>query len=189
MPNLQAAAQRKSNPFLVAPAPNDEQLYYMMQAAARAPDHANLSPYRFIVVPTEQLEQLGQLFLQASLHNQPSLTQAEKNKIIARPLRAPMIIISIARIQAEHEKIPASEQLITAGLAVHQLTIAAKELGFDSMWRTGPIAYNTQLAQLLKLTATEQITGFIYIGSAKKDKPQPAAKDIKLLYSNLDELV
>ena len=161
----------------------------MMHAASRAPDHGNLTPYRFIIAQGEQLTKLGGLFVEAIEATGLEMSEAQKLKLQNKPNRAPMVIISLACIDNNHNKIPGSEQFITSGLAVHQLTLAAKELGFDCMWRTGGITYNSHLHKLLKLDNSEQITGFIYVGSAKKQKPEPAAKEISQLYSNLDELV
>ena len=40
---------RQSSPRLIAPAPNDEQLDFMLNAGARAPDHGALTPWEFII--------------------------------------------------------------------------------------------------------------------------------------------
>ncbi|MCJ8313710.1 MAG: nitroreductase [Saccharospirillaceae bacterium] len=185
MPENQAnfVAQRISNPFLQTPAPKLDDIEYMIQAANRAPDHGNLSPFRFIVVNTEHLEQLGELFLKASAND---LNPLQSEKILNMPKRAPMVIISIVSF-TPHPKAPKSEQLITAGLAVHQLCLAAKEIGFDSMWRTGALAYNQNLFSLLNLAQNEEITGFIYIGTAFKTKKSPPTKNVSHLYSTFGE--
>jgi len=185
MPDNQAnfVSKRMSNPFLQAPPPKLDDVEYMIQAANRAPDHGNLSPYRFIVVNTEHLEQLGKLFLKASPND---LSALQSEKILNMPKRAPMVIISIACF-IEHPKTPKSEQLITAGLAVHQLCLAAKELGFDSMWRTGALAYNQDLYSLLNLAQDEEITGFIYLGTAFKAKKNPPTINISHLYSTFGD--
>ena len=49
MQALELLTTRSSMPRLQAPAPNSEQLNVMFRAAARAPDHVQLMPYRFIV--------------------------------------------------------------------------------------------------------------------------------------------
>ena len=183
MPARQAnlVSMRISNPFLQAPSPKLDDIEYMMQAANRAPDHGNLSPYRFIIVNTEHLKQLGELFLKAS-QQEAEISDLQAEKILNMPQRAPMVIISIATL-IEHPKAPKSEQLITAGIAVNQLCLAAKELGFDSMWRTGALAYNQTLNTLLNLAQNEEITGFIYIGTAFKAKKSQPSINVSHLYS------
>ena len=50
MDALNLLLNRSSHPRLQAPAPEGEELTNIMQAALRAPDHACLSPWRFIAV-------------------------------------------------------------------------------------------------------------------------------------------
>ncbi|BCE02860.1 nitroreductase family protein [Marinicellulosiphila megalodicopiae] len=179
------AAERISNPFLQSPAPSHTDIEYLMQAAIRAPDHGNLTPFRFIVVSQHQLDQLGQMFLVSS-QAQGDIPEIQADKLLKMPHRAPMVIISIATL-VEHPKVPKNEQLITAGLAVHQLCSAAKEIGFDSMWRTGNLATNKKLCSLLNLAQNEEITGFIYIGTAYKTKPNPTKQTVSHIFKHFGE--
>ena len=62
MDALSLLLNRSSQPRLSAPAPSGEALENIMQAALRAPDHACLTPWRFIVCEGKGLDKLGQLF-------------------------------------------------------------------------------------------------------------------------------
>ncbi|MER8125044.1 nitroreductase family protein, partial [Acinetobacter baumannii] len=78
------------------------------QAALRAPDHGQLRPWRFLTIEGQGREQLGELFAQA-LQNKGEASQAALDKARAMPLRAPLLIVVIAKLQ-DHFKVPKSEQ-------------------------------------------------------------------------------
>jgi nitroreductase len=76
---------------------------------------------------------------------------------------------------SEHEKVPAVEQRLSAACAAHAILLAAEASGFAGMWRTGAAAYDLALMSALGLVASEEIIGFLYIGSrdgAAKAIPQ-----------------
>ena len=53
METLKAIQSRNSIPFLEEPAPNSKQMLEIYKGALRAPDHANLRPWKFIEVRGE----------------------------------------------------------------------------------------------------------------------------------------
>ena len=117
MNSLKLLLSRKSHNKLIEPAPNDEQLEIMFSAALRAPDHACLRPWRYRVYSGEGLNQLGEYFAQASLIQDPQLTQEKIDKIKSKPHRAPMVIVASV-IYKEHKKVPRIEQTLSAGASV-----------------------------------------------------------------------
>ena len=62
MEALQLLLNRSSQPKLTAPAPAEEALENIKQAALRAPDHGNLKPWRFIVCEGKGLKRCSQPF-------------------------------------------------------------------------------------------------------------------------------
>lgn len=172
MQALELLHNRVSSPKLVAPGPNQEQLETMFQAAARVPDHANLRPWRLLILEGEQLEKLGKVFVEANLAKNPELNEAKINKIAAKPLRAPMVIAVVACI-SEHPKVPEVEQLITAGCAAHALTLSAFAQGLGAMWRSGGMMFDESVLKKLKLSENEKLVGFLYLGTAAKFRSAP----------------
>lgn len=168
---LELLHNRVSSPVLEAPAPTDDQLAEMLKAACRAPDHANLKPYRFIKITGTGLEQLGALFVQAE-QAKGSLTSEQEARLRKMPLRAPMILVAVASLQT-HPKVPAQEQIITAGCAVHAMQLAAFSMGLGLMWRTGDLAHSPVVAQGLGLSEQEQLIGFLYAGTPHRLKEVP----------------
>ncbi|MFT4940265.1 MAG: nitroreductase [Paraglaciecola sp.] len=103
MDALELLLTRSSQPRLHAPAPNPEELENIMQSALRAPDHLGLTPWRFVVCQKKGLAKLGDIFEQAAIAADLSLVEIERAPQL--PLRAPMIIVAIAKFQ-EHAKFP-----------------------------------------------------------------------------------
>lgn len=60
---LQGLLNRVSIQRLESPPPTKAQLEVMLQAALRAPDHANLKPWRSVMVAGEGLTELGAILL------------------------------------------------------------------------------------------------------------------------------
>ena len=166
---------RNSAPKLDEPAPDRSAIDNMLQAALRAPDHAHLQPTRFLTVSGEARQQLGELFADAAAQRQPDLTVEKKQLLASKALRAPLIIVVIAKI-TEHPKVPEIEQWLTAGCAAQNILLAAHALGFAGIWRTGANAYDPVIEQGLGLAANEKIVGYLYLGTAsepRKSIPQP----------------
>ena len=157
--------KRQSNPNLTEPAPNKNELEQILQAAMTVPDHGGLTPYRFIVVEASARSLLADIYKQSAKNNSGDdvkIAKAEK-----MPFRSPMMIIVTTNYQ-EHPKVPKQEQLITAGCAAYAMEMAAVALGYQAMWRTGDMAYCNQVKQALSIDVTQDIVGYLYLGTESK---------------------
>ena len=161
MDALTALLTRKASPKLVEPAPSQNELSQIYQTALRAPDHAMLRTWRFIVIKGEARNKLGELFVEAMLPK----TEKQKNKLLEAPLRAPMIIVAVSAI-TEHSKVPAVEQISSVAAAVQNMSLAAHALGYASIWRTGAAAYSDDVKLGLDLKTSDEIVGLLYLGSS-----------------------
>ena len=171
MQALDLLLNRSSQPRLEAPAPSEAALDNIMHAALRAPDHAGLTPWQFIVCRDNGLQKLGELFKQAAMASQ--MTERDIERAPQLPMRAPMVIVAVAKYQ-EHDKVPRVEQVASASCAVHAMQMAAVAQGFAGIWRTGSYAQNPHLKQLLGLKEQDEIVGFLYLGTAvTKAMPKP----------------
>lgn len=159
------------------PGPDDAALCRMLEAAAAAPDHGKLRPWRFLVVRGAGRERLGDLFAAALAAERPTTSAAEIDKQRTAPLRAPLIIVAIARVDPGHPKIPAWEQQASAACAVQNLLLAAHALGFAGKWATGGNAASPAVQRGLGLAPNETVTGLLYIGTASEPQPVPARPD------------
>ncbi|MDW8341819.1 MAG: nitroreductase [Geminicoccaceae bacterium] len=181
MEALEALLTRRTVPpaLMGEPGPDDRALATMFAAAAAAPDHGRLRPWRFLVVRGAARERLGALFARALAAEQPDLSAEEREKLRAAPSRAPLVIVAVARLDPAHPKIPEIEQIAAAAAAVQNLLLAAHALGFAAKWSTGKPAYSGLVREGLGLGAGERILGFVYLGSPKGapapiERPMPS---------------
>ncbi|MBR9869617.1 MAG: nitroreductase [Gammaproteobacteria bacterium] len=159
--------ERSSEPRLEAPAPPRDVVDLALQCAARAPDHALLRPWRYLVIEGQALAALGDLFAQSC-----GADASEKTRENARnaPLRAPMVIVGIASPKP-HKKVPDVEQVMSAASGMSFLSLALSDAGYGIMWRSGAFAYDAAVRKGLGLSEDEIITGFLYTGTVSSRKP------------------
>jgi nitroreductase len=179
MEALQALLERVSVSRLVEPAPSQAQRQVLFEAAMRAPDHGQLRPWRFLTVEGEARHALGELLADAAMAKGGDANEAAIEKAIEKarkgPLRAPLVVVAVAVVRP-HPKVPASEQVLTAGCAVHALLLAAYAQGIGAMWRSGELSFARSVAQGLGLAEHEQIIGFIYLGTPAHEV-RPASRE------------
>ncbi|WP_095107375.1 nitroreductase family protein [Pseudomonas sp. Irchel 3E20] len=174
MQALDALLNRVSVPRLLDPAPSAAQREVLFAAALRAPDHGQLRPWRFLTVEGAAREQMGELLAQAALLNDPQAPEAVLDKARKGPLRAPLVVVVVARLQ-EHFKVPKAEQLLAAGCAAHGILLAAYAQGIGAVWRTGELCYSPHVAQGLGLAQGEEVIAFLYLGTPQNE-PRVAPK-------------
>lgn len=185
MDALELLLNRVSVTRLVDPAPTATQLDVLLRAALRAPDHGQLRPWRFLTVQGEARTRLGELFAEALRLREPDATEEALRKPRKMPLRAPMVLIVIARV-LPHPKIPASEQVLAVACAAHGILLAAHAQGLGAVWRTGEYAYDRHVAEQLGLAEDEQVLGFIYLGTPEGDLRTPPELDPRSFVASWD---
>lgn len=168
---LRFLQQRNSAARLIEPAPSAAQMSEIVRAALRAPDHAWLRPWRFIVIEGERRHAFGELLERCLLARTPGADGVALAKARSAPLRAPMIVVVVARL-SEHPKVPVAEQRLSAGCAAQGILLAAEALGYAGMWRTGAAAQDPAVMAALGMSANEEIVGFIYLGT-RDGAPKP----------------
>lgn len=179
MDALQALHERVSVPRLIGPAPGAAQREALFKAALRAPDHAYLRPWRFLIVEGDSLVRLGELFGRAAQAQTRDLPPDALARYQGLPLRAPLVIIAIGR-HVDHPKVPYIEQDLSCGAAVGNMLVAAHAMGLGAVWRTGELAYDPIVREGLGLAENEQIAAFLYVGhpaGMPKSVPQLEVKD------------
>ncbi|TVV43694.1 nitroreductase [Thalassolituus sp. C2-1] len=171
MDALRMLTERVSSPQLTGPDITRQQQEVLLRAALRAPDHAWLRPSRYLLVEGDDRRLLGECFLQATPDWQ-SLSAEKQQKLLNMPLRAPLLIVAVSRIQ-EHPKVPRDEQLLSTGAGVQNILNAAWAMGLGAIWRTGDMATNPKVTEALGLEACDVIVGFVYIGHINGSLKQP----------------
>ena len=175
---------RRSMGNLDLPAPTHAQIETAIECAATAPDHKKLRPWRFIVTQGDARHELGNALVAAAQAKavQEGETLSEKDivKTQAMPLRAPVIITVVTKIQA-HKKVPPFEQMLSAGAAVQNLILALKAQGFSTVWRTGLLCNEPAVKSYFNVGPDDYVTAFVYTGTSPKNEPARKPIDIESL--------
>lgn len=176
---LTALQQRQSTPALVLkePAPSDEHLTELFCAAVAAPDHGAMRPWQFLVVRGAARQRLGDVFATALQQRNPNADIKLLEQERAKPLRAPLIIVVVARLRSDNPKVPEQEQILSAGCAAQHIQLAANALGYGSIWLTGDNANDWTVSEALGLEFDDRIVGFIYLGTPKAKLPTKKRPD------------
>jgi len=170
---LDLLLSRNSAPRITGPAPAADEFDTILRAGLRAPDHAWLTPWRFVIIREDRREAFGEVLADALRQRDPDADEAALDKARAAPLRAPVLVVVIAHIKP-HPKVPPVEQRLSAGCAAHAMLLACEALGYAGIWRTGGAAFDQNVHRDLGAKDNEEIIGFLYIGTRDGDpKPLP----------------
>lgn len=173
---------RRSTGRLVAPAPAGEDLDTILRAAAAAPDHERLRPFRFTVLEAAAKYAFGQVLADAYAARCASagteVVPAKREKERTKLGRAPLVLV-VSAVRQPSTVVPWVEQLAAAAAAAENACLAATALGYGSMWRTGDPAYDTAVKASLGLRPDDAIVGWLYLGSYR-DGAAPGRNDPSL---------
>lgn len=183
---LEFLLTRRSTPskLLEAPGPDDAALALLLKAASRVPDHGKLVPWRFVVVDEAARAPLAEMAATASVAAGRPDDETEKTRKAL--LEGPCVVVVIATPRVDHPKVPAEEQLLSAGLAAAGLVYAALAAGYGAQWLTGWASHARAFtAPAFALQAAESVVGFVHIGTPRsappeRDRPDLSAKTARL---------
>jgi len=161
---LTAIASRCSAARLVEPGPSPKDLARIIDAAGRAPDHGRLKPWHLLVLDQATKERFATAAAQAKRARLPSLSDEQLAAERERIMRSPTIVIVGCAVR-EHPKVPQIEQVIAAGAAAQNLFLAAHDLGYGVMWKTGPAAYDPDVKSLVGLRVQDHIVAIMHLGT------------------------
>ncbi len=178
MDAIELLATRASNGKLGEPAPDEATLATILEAALRAPDHANLRPWKVLVLRGEARQRLGDVL--ARIEADAGADEEKVERTRRKPLRAPLLLV-VAATPKEHPKAPEIEQVLSAGAVAHGILLGLQARGFAGMWRTGAPAYDARVKEALGLRAEDHIVAFVYAGTPSVEAPnvpRPSVDDI-----------
>ncbi len=173
---LDFLSSRRSNlaKNMSGPGPDADTLEKIMAIGARVPDHRKLAPWRFIVFEGTARESIGAHLGKVFKANNPNMPEDRVSFEAQRFLRAPVVIGVISSPVECARGTPEWEQRLSSAICCYNMCLAAQAHGFGAQWLTEWYAYDSTIHIELGLTEREQISGFIYIGTAKDPSlPRP----------------
>ena len=173
---------RRSLPLraLVEPGPDAAELDRMLAIAARVPDHGRLVPWRFIVLEGEARAAAGDRLDALYAAQNPDLAAEKAHMWRDYLLRAPVTVIVVSRTDPA-AKIPQFNQVLSAGAAAMNLTVAATAMGFSALWLLKWPGRDPHAASLLGVATTEKVAGFLHIGrpaTRAEERPRPRLDEV-----------
>ncbi len=173
MDALTALHSRNSVNLLTEPGASDEQLQNIFKAGLRACDHKDLRPWQFLLIEGDARSKFGELMVKVKTEQDGEKPSDNMTyRLSSKPLRAPTIIVVVAKIK-EHDKVPEIEQVLSAGAAAQMMMTAAHAQGLGAIWRSGSLMFHPAMRSGLGLEESDKIVGFLYIGTPQKAKPVP----------------
>jgi nitroreductase len=183
---LITSRQNVSPKRLIAPGPNDDQVAGLFQAAAAAPDHGEITPWRFVLVPVDKRELLADAFAQALLGRDSQATDAQVETAREKAFRAPFVALAIARLGPSDPDIDPLERLVSVGAAIQNILLAAHSMGFGCGLTSGQAMRSNPIRHLFGMVEGEQAICCINIGTVSKRKPVRLRADVSSFVSSLD---
>jgi nitroreductase len=124
MEAMELLLTRYSAAKLGTPPPSKEAVEAMLEAAARAPDHGRLQPWRLILIDGDTRQSFGEILAGSLARRNPLAGDQALAREREKALRAPLIIVVATRCDRS-AKIPIVEQILSAGCAAHGVMLAA----------------------------------------------------------------
>ena len=179
---LIGSRQNVSPKRLVEPGPSAEQLDTLLSMAAAAPDHGLLTPWRFILVPTEERHRLAEVFALALIDRDPGATLEQIESAREKAHRAPLLLVAVACLGPRQPDTPTLERMVSMGAAIQNLLLGAHAMGFGAGLTSGQAMRSPRLRDLCRLAEGEMPVCCVNIGTATKRKPavraRPSTEDI-----------
>lgn len=164
---------RNSMKMVVAPAPSDEELALALQAAVAAPDHGNLTPWRFKLIRGEHIQKFADLGITIRQRSDNPFTEEKAAASRQWLSQVPLIIAVACYIDYSNTKIPESERMLSTGCAVMNVMNALNAMGYGTFWSTGIATYDDEFQTALGFDPLNyRFMGFLAVGTPKMPIPK-----------------
>jgi nitroreductase len=156
---------------LLAPGPDADQLQALLGAAAAAPDHGQLLPWRFVIVPRSERASLAEVFAQALRERDAGATPEQLDQAREKAHRAPLLLLLVVDGQRGDPAVDLAERILSAGCAVQNMLLMATAMGYGSALTSGKALGSRALRQRFDLGEGEQALCFLSVGTVAARRP------------------
>ena len=165
---LIASRQNVSPRRLIDPGPSERQLEALLSLAAAAPDHGQLTPWRFIIVPHAQRHRLAEVFALALQDRDAAATPEQVESAREKAHRAPLLLVAVACLQPRVPNTPPLERMVAMGAAIQNLLLGAHAMGYGAGLTSGQAMASPRLGELLNLADAEVPVCCVNIGTVSR---------------------
>ncbi|MCX7256768.1 MAG: nitroreductase, partial [Polaromonas sp.] len=131
--------------------PDARQLWMILEAAASAPDHGQLRPWRFVRVPQAARQRLAEVFGAALLERDAAATPEQVAQAHEKAHRAPLLLLVIVNA-GQDASVDLAERIVSVGCALQNMLLMATALGYGSALTSGKALKSTGLRALFGLS-------------------------------------
>lgn len=165
---------------LVAPGPDALALAQIVGAAAHAPDHGQLLPWRLVQVPLAARERLADAFAAALLARDATASPAQVAQAREKAQRSPVLLLLVVNALCGDPEVNLNERMVSAGCALQNMLLVATALGYGSSLTSGKALKDAGLRTLFGLHEGEHAVCFVNFGTvhsrrAARLRPQSSA--------------
>jgi nitroreductase len=174
-------ANRRSRPakLFSLPVPTQDQLAAILTTALRVPDHGKLEPWRLVVLQAAAFPRLAQM---AADHAQAIGADAEKTAKARGQYDIGLCAVVVISSPKPSDKVPAAEQILSAGALCMNIVNAAEAAGWGACWLSGWPAHDPAFTAAAFGTALQEtVAGIIHIATPAPDAPDRPRPDVAAL--------
>ncbi|MES2432531.1 MAG: nitroreductase [Pseudomonadota bacterium] len=167
---------RQSHPakLFKGPVPARPELLEILTAATRVPDHGKLEPWRLVVLDRAVMLRLADL---AEARARALGADAEKIAKGRGQFDLGQLAVVVISSPKSTDKVPLSEQILSAGALCFGVVNAALAKGWGANWLSGwPSHDQVFAAQAFGCVGDETVAGIVHIGTVvtpMSDRPRP----------------
>ncbi len=170
--------------LMKAPGPNKEEIELIVEAAAAAPDHGYLHPFRVLEITTDARNDLGDLFVKAVEEIQDEPTEEALTRAREKAHKGPVLLVLIGCFHGSDEtRIPKYEQMLSAGAAMQNMVLVAHAMGYASRITSGDSARSSAFRKGLGLSENEEFLCFISLGKVDEARPAKRRQEARDIHS------
>ena len=156
---------------LMEPGPDAAQLAQILGAAASAPDHGQLLPWRLVRVPQDVRALLAEQFAVALQERDADALPVQIEQAREKAFRSPCLLLLVVDGARGDPEVDLAERLLSAGCAVQNILLMATALGFASALTSGKALKAAGLRSLFALSESDHALCFISLGTAMGSRP------------------
>jgi nitroreductase len=145
----------------------------ILDAAATAPNHRRVRPWRFVVLSGNARVRLGDLMAQALIKRNAEFSPEQLENERRKPLRAP-VLIAVGVDKPDQPGIIDIENVCACAAAVENLLLAAHGLGLGAIWKTGGAVEDADIKTFLGFDIDQHVIAIVYIGYPETESTQLA---------------
>ena len=170
---------------LGAPGPDALQLAQIVGAAAHAPDHGQLLPWRLVQVPLAARSALADAFAAALRARDATASPAQMAQAREKAHRSPVLMLLVVDALCGDPEVDLNERMVSAGCALQNMLLVATALGQGSALTSGKALKDAGLRTLFGLSEGEHAVCFVNLGTVLSRRPLRQRPDSSAYFSVL----